>query len=145
MHLPTAMVARRFEPVKSVDHLIWHHRLAHLNFGALTQLGKKQIVIGFSAKDPDSIVLCEDCPFGKQHHDPFYISEFRADHPLHIVYIDLLGPYESSLGGSKYAFPIFDGQSGYLSIYFISSKAAEIVFAEFKAWHVWAELQTGNG
>jgi hypothetical protein len=140
--VPTVLAAHRLEPIRKANYHIWHYRLAHLHLGALKQLSNKEAVHGLATEGtcPSS---CEDCPFGKNHHAPFYISPFRASKPLDIVYGDLMGPFDTSLGGSRYVFTLFDGFSRYLWVFFLKGKSATEVFDEFTGWLARAENQTG--
>jgi nitrogen fixation protein len=49
---------------------LWHSRFGHLNFKALRELGKKDMVKGIPVVEHVEQV-CEGCTLGKQHRAPF--------------------------------------------------------------------------
>jgi hypothetical protein len=70
---------------------LWHGRFGHLNFSALRDLGKKEMVTGMPVVDHVEQV-CDGCTLGKQHRPPFpQVSNFRADKGLELVHADLCG------------------------------------------------------
>lgn len=70
---------------------MWHSRFGHLNFRALRELGRKQMVAGMPLVDSVEQV-CDGCTLGKQHCKPFpQSSSFRATQGLELVHADLCG------------------------------------------------------
>jgi hypothetical protein len=69
----------------------WHARYGHINFGALCDLGRKQMVQGMPMVDRVEQV-CDGCTLGKQHRTPFpQTSSFRAKKGLKLIHADLCG------------------------------------------------------
>lgn len=69
----------------------WHARFGHLNFRALRDLGRKEMVMGMPVVEHVEQV-CDCCSLGKQHRTPFpQASNFRANTGLELVHADLCG------------------------------------------------------
>lgn len=79
----------------------WHARFGHLNFRALRDLGRKEMVSGMPMVDRVEQV-CDGCTLGKQHRTPFpQASNFRAENGLDLVHADLCGQITpQTLGGA---------------------------------------------
>nr|KYP50124.1 Retrovirus-related Pol polyprotein from transposon TNT 1-94 [Cajanus cajan] len=80
---------------------LWHLRFGHLNFGSLSQLAGKEMVVGLPHIQK-SKVTCESCMLGKQARNPFKAHlKTRSKDVLEVIYTDVCGPFEvSSLGGN---------------------------------------------
>jgi hypothetical protein len=69
----------------------WHARFGHLNFRALRDLGRKEMVEGMPVIDHVEQV-CDGCTLSKQHRTPFpQASNFRVEQGLELVHADLCG------------------------------------------------------
>jgi hypothetical protein len=98
---------------------LWHGRLGHVNFRALSQLVKKGMASGVpEISHPKQV--CSDCLATKQTRIPFPKSaNWHAEETLSLVYVDLCGPMTpATAGGNKY-FMLFvdDTQDGCRCIY----------------------------
>ena len=60
---------------------------------------------------------CEACIVGKHKRSPFNSSDSRADAPLELVHIDVVGPLPiKALNGEKYLLTIIDDHTRLASI-----------------------------
>jgi hypothetical protein len=76
------------------DDWIWHQRFGHLNFGDLSKLQKKKMVIGLPRiSEPDKV--CNKCCISKQARSS-YSTEIptRATRKLEAIHSDVCGPFE---------------------------------------------------
>ncbi|GJS02153.1 retrovirus-related pol polyprotein from transposon TNT 1-94 [Tanacetum coccineum] len=83
---------------------LWHHRLSHLNFGAINQLTRHGLVRGFPKLKFEKDHLCSACALGKstkKAHKPK--SEDTNQEKLYLLHMDLYGPMRvTSVNGKKY-------------------------------------------
>lgn len=89
---------------------VWHARIGHRNQDDMRRLG--ELDVGFP-KGLSISSKCDTCSVSKHVHASFTPSpEQRAEAPLDLVHIDLIGPMqEESLGGARYAFVAVDAYS----------------------------------
>jgi hypothetical protein len=66
----------------------WHTRYGHLNFRALRDFGRKQMVEGMPVVDLVEQV-CDGCVLGKQHRAFPQQSTFRAQKGLELIHWNL--------------------------------------------------------
>ncbi|GKA44357.1 retrovirus-related pol polyprotein from transposon TNT 1-94 [Tanacetum coccineum] len=72
---------------------LWHHRLSHLNFGAINHLARHGLVRGLPRLKFEKDHLCFACAMGKskkQSHKPK--SEDTNQEKLYLLHMDLCGP-----------------------------------------------------
>ncbi|GJW62656.1 retrovirus-related pol polyprotein from transposon TNT 1-94 [Tanacetum coccineum] len=72
---------------------LWHHRLSHLNFGAINHLARQGLIRGLPILKFEKDHLCSACAMGKrkkQSHKPK--SEDTNQEKLYLLYMDLCGP-----------------------------------------------------
>nr|GEW23413.1 uncharacterized mitochondrial protein AtMg00810-like [Tanacetum cinerariifolium] len=83
---------------------LWHHRLSHLNFGAINHLARQGLVRGLSELKFEKDHLCSACAMGKskkKSHKPK--SEDTNQEKLYLLHMDLCGPMRvESVNGKKY-------------------------------------------
>nr|GEY38739.1 hypothetical protein [Tanacetum cinerariifolium] len=83
---------------------LWHHRLSHLNFGAINHLARKGLVRGLLKLKFEKDHLCSACAMGKstkKTHKPK--SEDTNQEKLYLLRMDLCGPMRvESVNGKKY-------------------------------------------
>jgi hypothetical protein len=122
---------------------VWHGRFGHLNFRALRDLGKKQMVSGMPIIDHVDQV-CDGCTLGKQHRVPFpRTSSFRADRGLELVHADLCGQISpQTSGGCSYFLLVVDDFSRYMWVEFLKTKDQALEF--FKKIKLRAETDHGG-
>nr|GFA04424.1 integrase, catalytic region, zinc finger, CCHC-type, peptidase aspartic, catalytic [Tanacetum cinerariifolium] len=72
---------------------LWHHRLSHMNFGAINHLARKGLVRGLPKLKFEKDHLCSACAMGKstrKTHKPK--SEDTNQEKLYLLHMDLCGP-----------------------------------------------------
>nr|GEV52181.1 hypothetical protein [Tanacetum cinerariifolium] len=83
---------------------LWHHRLSHLNFGAINHLARQGLVRGLLKLKFEKDHLCSVCAMGKstkKTHKPK--SEDTNQEKLYLLRMDLCGPMRvESVNGKKY-------------------------------------------
>lgn len=101
----------------------WHARYGHLNFRALQDLGRKQLVEGIPVLDKVEQV-CDGCTLGKQHRTPFpKQSSYRAEKGLDLFHADLCGQVRPpTVGGKSFFLLVVDDFSRYMWIELLRSK-----------------------
>ncbi|GJR38539.1 integrase, catalytic region, zinc finger, CCHC-type containing protein [Tanacetum coccineum] len=92
---------------------LWHRRLSHLNFGAINQLAKEDLVRGLPKLKFKKDHLCSACLLGKsKKHSHKHKSEDTNQEKLYMLHMDLCGPmHVESINGKKYILVIVDDYS----------------------------------
>ncbi|CAI5962554.1 unnamed protein product [Closterium sp. NIES-64] len=108
--------------------MLFHHRLGHINFRALSDLATKQLLHGLptSLPSPTSTLgpPCLDCAQSKLREQPHPPIESISAAPLDRVHMDLWGPAPvRSRGGHFYFLVIIDDYSRYVAVHLLSSKS----------------------
>ncbi|GJV10150.1 retrovirus-related pol polyprotein from transposon TNT 1-94 [Tanacetum coccineum] len=84
---------------------LWHHRLSHLNFGAINHLARHDLVRGLPRLKFEKDHLCSACAMRKskkQSHKPKFEDTNQAK--LYLLHMDLCGPMRvASVNGKRYA------------------------------------------
>jgi hypothetical protein len=129
---------------KAVPFDIWHRRLGHVGTDTITKMVSGGLVDGLEVTGPTEMkALCKDCIYGTHSTHPFPDSTANKTEVLERVYIDLWGPASMQpAGGSKYFMLIINGATSYRSVYFLSSKSADVTLKVFMEFHQQAEQQT---
>jgi len=98
----------------SPQSALWHNRLAHLS-GANIQRLKKQ---AHGIKDDAPREPCNPCLQGRMVETPHRRSETckRATYAMELLHIDVAGPFEEGLDGSRYWLTIVDDFTGWVEI-----------------------------
>lgn len=127
----------------SEEAWVWHGRFGHLNFRALRDLGRKEMVTGLPLVDHVEQV-CDGCTLGKQHRGPFpQSSSYRATAGLELVHADLCGQITPETpGGCSYFLLIVDDFSRYMWVEFLKTKDQALDF--FKKVKLRAETDHGG-
>nr|GEY21431.1 retrovirus-related Pol polyprotein from transposon TNT 1-94 [Tanacetum cinerariifolium] len=103
---------------------LWHHRLSHLNFGAINHLARQGLVRGLPKLKFEKYHLCSACAMGKskkKSHRPK--SEDTNKEKLYVLHMDLCGPMRvKSVNGKKYILVIVDDYSRFTWVKFLRSK-----------------------
>nr|GFB31802.1 hypothetical protein [Tanacetum cinerariifolium] len=103
---------------------LWHHRLSHLNFGAINHLARQGLVRGLLKLKFEKDHLCSACAMGKstkKTHKPK--SEDTNQEKLYLLHMDLCGPMcVESVNGKKYILVIVDDYSRFTWVKFLRSK-----------------------
>jgi hypothetical protein len=85
---------------------LWHHRLDHLGFDALSRLIP-------SCNKPELDTLCHACQLGRHVRLPFATSHSRATNKIDLIHCDLWTSHVLSVSGYKYYLIILDDYSHY--------------------------------
>nr|GFB63724.1 hypothetical protein [Tanacetum cinerariifolium] len=103
---------------------LWHHRLSHLNFGAVNHLARQGLVRGLPKLKFKKDHLCSACAMGKstkKTHKPK--SEDTNQEKLYLLHMDLCGPmHVESVNGKKYILVIVNDYSRFTWVKFLRSK-----------------------
>nr|GFA66722.1 hypothetical protein [Tanacetum cinerariifolium] len=109
---------------------LWHHRLSHLNFGAINHLARQGLVRGLLKLKFEKDHLCSACAMGKSTrntHKPK--SEDTNQEKLYLLHMDLCGPmHVESVNGKKYILVIVDDYSRFTWVKFLRSKDETLDF-----------------
>ena len=132
---------------------LWHSRLGHVNFAAMTLMSKNKMARDF----PDIVQpkeICTGCLMAKQVRKSFPAkASYRAKQALELVHCDLCGPIvPETPSGNKYIFLLVDDYSRAMWVYLLKSK--DETFDAFKKFRALVEdapekrvktLRTDNG
>nr|GEW49462.1 hypothetical protein [Tanacetum cinerariifolium] len=109
---------------------LWHHRLSHLNFGAINHLARQGLVRGLSKLKFKKDHLCSACAMGKstkKTHKPK--SKDTNQEKLYLLHMDLCGPMRvESVNEKKYILVIVDDYSRFTWVKFLRSKDETLDF-----------------
>jgi len=101
--------------------LQWHEILSHQNVQYVRSYLKHMSIPFTETKNK---FFCKACIYGKQHREPFTLSNTKTTKPGQLIHSDICGPMEENLFGGKRYFVIFkDDYSNYTYVYFISQKS----------------------
>nr|GFA32753.1 retrovirus-related Pol polyprotein from transposon TNT 1-94 [Tanacetum cinerariifolium] len=133
---------------------LWHQRLSHLNFAAINNLVKNNLVRGLPKMKFEKDHLCSACEQGKIHpkHHKSKMA-FASNQPLYLLHMDLCGPmHVESINGKRYVLVVVDYFSRYTWVFFLRSKdkASKVIISFIKKTQVNLQLQvqrvqTDNG
>ena len=103
---------------------LWHRKMNHLNFKAISQLISLNLVEGLPKGSFQKNRLCDACQMGKQVKSSFkkktHLSTSRV---LELLHLDLFGPIQiMSVSGKKYSLVIVDDFSRYTWVEFLATK-----------------------
>ena len=118
---------------------LWHEKLAHQNINQVRHV-LRDLQIPF---DDDKEFFCEGCMYGKQHREPFKLSQSKTTCVLELVSTDVCGPMQQqSIGGSRYFLLLKDNFSHFRKVYFMKEKSEVSKFLKIYLQEV--ETETGN-
>jgi len=126
---------------KAMTFEVWYRRLGHAGAKTITGMINSGLVDGLEVTGPTELkALCEDCIYGTHTTHPFHDSTTTKTDPLERVYIDIWGlAFILSASGSKYFMLIVNGATSYRTVYFLSSKSADVTLGAFKDFYCQAE------
>jgi hypothetical protein len=131
------VVVTSHEPSKTN---LWHARLGHMSEHGLTELIKKELLVGCNMS---KLKFCEHCIFVKHKRVKFNASVHTTKGILEYVHADLWGPSrKKSLGGSSYMLTITNDYSKKVWPYILKHKYE--AFDDFWKWKVMIEKQTNK-
>ena len=121
----------------------WHARYGHVNFRALRQLARNDLVRGLPLFDKADRV-CEACLTGKQRRAPFPQAALRrAGEVLELVHADLCGPISPPTpGGKRYFLLLVDDKSRFMWLRLLTTKDEAV--AEIRHFKAGVEVETGR-
>jgi hypothetical protein len=93
---------------------LWHNRLAHMSDANIQRL-KKQ---AYGIQDVAPRQPCNPCLQGRMTETPHRRSEAskRSKYAMELLHIDVAGPFEEGLDGSRYWITIVDDFTGWVEI-----------------------------
>ena len=110
---------------------IWHRRLGHLHYCALSSIGK--IVKGLPSFKTDHLSICKRCALGKNSKQSFPKSVHKSKSILELIHIDLCDPiFVPSLNGCFFYVIFIDDYSRKTWIYFLKQKEWAYLLSKFK-------------
>nr|GFB69004.1 retrovirus-related Pol polyprotein from transposon TNT 1-94 [Tanacetum cinerariifolium] len=109
---------------------LWHHRLSHLNFGAINHLARQGLVRGLPKLKFKKDHLCSACAMGKSTKNTYKPkSEDTNQEKLYLLHLDLCRPMRvESINGKKYILVIIDDYSRFTWVKFLRSKDETLDF-----------------
>lgn len=110
---------------------IWHRRLGHLSFRALSSMG--DLVTSLPKLKQYHSGACTGCALGKNTKGALQSSTRKTSKILELVHSDVCGPmFVPSLGGFLYYVIFVDDYSRKTWIYFLKCKESEEILNRFK-------------
>ena len=93
---------------------LWHNRLAHLSDANLQRLRKQ----AYGVRDMEPRQPCNPCLQGRMIEKPHNHSgrSRRGEYPMELLHIDVAGPFDEGLDGSRYWLTIVDDFTGWIEI-----------------------------
>ncbi|GJV02624.1 retrovirus-related pol polyprotein from transposon TNT 1-94 [Tanacetum coccineum] len=116
----------------SAHNFLWHRRLSHLNFGAITHLARHGLVRGLPKLKFEKDHLCSACAIGKSTKKPHKPkSEDTNQEKLYLLHMDLCGPMRvASVNGKKYILVIVDDYSRFTWVKCLTQKSKTFDWGE---------------
>jgi hypothetical protein len=91
---------------------LWHNRLAHLSDSNLGRL-KKQ---AYGIRDVEPREPCRPCLQGRMTEKPHSRSSRKGEYPMELLHMDVAGPFDEGLDGSRYWLTIVDDSTGWIEV-----------------------------
>ncbi|KAI3776071.1 hypothetical protein L1987_45832 [Smallanthus sonchifolius] len=119
--IPTCLLSK----VSESDSILWHRKLAHINYQKMNYIVKNDLVLGilnmkFSV--PDDCIPCKKGKQRKKSHNSK--SKNSIVTPLELLHMDLFGLISiQSISGKSYCLVVTDDFSRFSWVKFLSSKA----------------------
>lgn len=128
---------KRLKASPSMETLLWHHRLGHINEKRMKKLQQTNLLKSFG---DTAIGSYESCLSGKITKSPFKKKGERANGLLELIHSDVCGPIsQSARGGYRYFITFTDDYSRYGYVYLMSHKSE--AFDKFKEYRNEVENQ----
>ena len=103
--------------------VLWHHRLAHINYHTLKLMKRLNTVSRFNpGAHYGPINQCMDCSFRKQVRAPFKHTETLPNSIGDLIVSDVCRPFKASIGGYKYFVNWLDVKMWYTMMDFLRNK-----------------------
>ena len=108
--------------IVTCDPETWHKRLGHISYTKLEDI--KQHVEGFETSKVNTNTVCIGCLKGKQHRDPFTLSQTTTNQPLELVHSDICGPLPVPTHlGFRYFVTFLDDYTHWISVFLLKQKS----------------------
>ena len=121
---------KRLKSSQTVETLLWHHRLGHINEKRMKKLQQTNLLDSFG---DTTIGTCESCLTGKMTKSPFKKKGERAKDLLELIHSDVCGPMsQSARDGYRYIITFTDDYSRYGYVYLMRHKSE--AFDKFKEY-----------
>ncbi|UYV84151.1 hypothetical protein LAZ67_X001338, partial [Cordylochernes scorpioides] len=105
-----------------IDDMLWHQRLAHVNFQKLKEMYDNSTVLGLK-KLHNNKGNCESCTLGKLHRKSYKSIQYKqSENILDLWHTDIVGPLNDSFG-YKYFITIVDDYSNFTFVIPIANKS----------------------
>lgn len=138
-----------WKPIQALVHeatdinKVWHRRLGHLNFKALSTMEK--MVTGLPKLNKDHSSICKGCALGKNTKSPFQNSTRKTNNVLELVHSDLCRHMSiPSLRRFLYYVLFRDDFSRTKWIYFFKCKESKEILKRFKEFKSLTENLSGH-
>jgi transposase InsO family protein len=120
---------------------LWHRRLGHLNYNALS--GLQKMVTGMPVFSFEHDSVCRGCALGKNTKKAYPHNNRKTNGILDLIHSDLCGPMTApSMNGCLYYIIFIDDCSRKTWIYFLKTKDES--FSRFQDFKNLVENQTGR-
>ena len=121
---------KRLKSSQTVETLLWHHRLGHINEKRMKKLQQTNLLDSFG---DTAIGTCESCLTGKMAKSPFKKKDERAKDLLELIHSDVCGPMsQSARDGYRYFITFTNDYSRYGYVYLMRHKSE--AFDKFKEY-----------
>ncbi|UYV83900.1 hypothetical protein LAZ67_X000556, partial [Cordylochernes scorpioides] len=105
-----------------VDDMLWHQRLAHVNFQKLKEMYDNSTVLGMKILH-NIKGNCESCTLGKIHRKSYKSIQYKqSENILDLWHTDIVGPLNNYFG-YKYFITIVDDYSNFTFVIPIANKS----------------------
>lgn len=135
---PMALLAKIDE-----NSWLWHTRLGHVNFQALSQMSRDEMVYGIP-KIVQPRKTCEGCLMAKQPRKAFPAqTSWRSKERLELIHGDICGPITPSTpAGNRYFLLLVDDYTRKMWVYLLKEKNE--AFEVFKKFRTLVEKETSE-
>ena len=103
---------------------LWHRCFGPANMRDVSDVVRKNFMMGIRLENSDSILDCNVCLRGKMSRTPFPKKSFRKTETLDLIHTDVCGPIQvESLGRARYYVEFIDDNSRWCDVRFLKTKA----------------------
>ncbi|KAI3754763.1 hypothetical protein L1987_54553 [Smallanthus sonchifolius] len=126
--IPTCLLSKASES----DSILWHRKLAHINFRKMNYIVRNDLVLGISKMKfsvPDDCIPCKKGKQRRKSHKSKLMNSIVT--PLELLHMDLFVPISiRSIGGKSYCLVVTDDYSRFSWVKFLSYKAETTELSE---------------
>ena len=103
---------------------LWPRCFGPANMRDVSDVVRKNFMMGIRLENSDSILDCNVCLRGKMSRTPFPKKSFRKTETLDLIHTDVCGPIQvESLGRARYYVEFIDDNSRWCDVRFLKTKA----------------------